>query len=115
MLVVCLQLVSASPKWPYIFIILRLEMGQFLFIVMYKSGQVYSSNLLYCCTYRVYFNLTFTLVFKFFTGPRADEKTWFEARDYCKAIGGDLLSIHNDAELRVGRYAAVKYYFTRHQ
>ncbi|XP_056277836.1 macrophage mannose receptor 1b isoform X2 [Pseudoliparis swirei] len=41
---------------------------------------------------------------KFFTGPRADEKTWFEARDYCKAIGGDLLSIHNDAELRVGRH-----------
>ncbi|TNN55460.1 Macrophage mannose receptor 1 [Liparis tanakae] len=40
---------------------------------------------------------------KFFTGPRADEKTWYEARDYCKAIGGDLLSIHNEAELRVGR------------
>ncbi|KAM6919233.1 macrophage mannose receptor 1-like [Xenentodon cancila] len=40
---------------------------------------------------------------KFFTGPRSQEKTWFEARDYCKAIGGDLLSIHNAAELRVGR------------
>uniref|UniRef100_A0A673AFI2 Macrophage mannose receptor 1-like n=1 Tax=Sphaeramia orbicularis TaxID=375764 RepID=A0A673AFI2_9TELE len=32
------------------------------------------------------------------------EKTWFEARDYCRAIGGDLLSIHNSAELRVGRH-----------
>uniref|UniRef100_A0A8C4NYA1 Mannose receptor, C type 1b n=1 Tax=Dicentrarchus labrax TaxID=13489 RepID=A0A8C4NYA1_DICLA len=31
---------------------------------------------------------------KFFTGPRAYEKTWYEARDYCRAIGGDLLSIH---------------------
>ncbi|XP_068593729.1 macrophage mannose receptor 1b [Cebidichthys violaceus] len=41
---------------------------------------------------------------KFFTGPRADEKTWYEARDYCRAIGGDLLSIHSDAELRVGRH-----------
>ncbi|TMS09857.1 Macrophage mannose receptor 1 [Larimichthys crocea] len=41
---------------------------------------------------------------KFFTGPRANEKTWFEARDYCRAIGGDLLSIHNSAELLVGRY-----------
>ncbi|XP_076004152.1 macrophage mannose receptor 1b isoform X2 [Genypterus blacodes] len=41
---------------------------------------------------------------KFFTGPRAFEKTWFEARDYCRAIGGDLLSIHSTAELRVGNY-----------
>ncbi|KAL0967020.1 hypothetical protein UPYG_G00303530 [Umbra pygmaea] len=36
---------------------------------------------------------------KFFTGPRKDEKTWFEAREYCKAIGGDLLSFHSAAEL----------------
>uniref|UniRef100_A0A671TXN4 Mannose receptor, C type 1b n=1 Tax=Sparus aurata TaxID=8175 RepID=A0A671TXN4_SPAAU len=27
--------------------------------------------------------------------PRSSEKTWFEARDYCRAIGGDLLSIHS--------------------
>ncbi|KAM3850433.1 macrophage mannose receptor 1-like [Diretmus argenteus] len=39
---------------------------------------------------------------KFFTGPRSGEKTWFEARDYCRAIGGDLLSIHSAAELRLG-------------
>ncbi|XP_042285556.1 macrophage mannose receptor 1-like isoform X1 [Thunnus maccoyii] len=41
---------------------------------------------------------------KFFTGPRANEKTWFEARDYCRAIGGDLLSIHGPTELLVGRH-----------
>uniref|UniRef100_A0A3Q1CBQ5 Mannose receptor, C type 1b n=1 Tax=Amphiprion ocellaris TaxID=80972 RepID=A0A3Q1CBQ5_AMPOC len=35
---------------------------------------------------------------KFFTGPRSHEKTWFEARDYCRAIGGDLLSIHSAAD-----------------
>uniref|UniRef100_A0A671TZA4 Mannose receptor, C type 1b n=1 Tax=Sparus aurata TaxID=8175 RepID=A0A671TZA4_SPAAU len=40
---------------------------------------------------------------KFFTGPRSSEKTWFEARDYCRAIGGDLLSIHSAAELLVAR------------
>ncbi|KAI3374792.1 hypothetical protein L3Q82_021350, partial [Scortum barcoo] len=40
---------------------------------------------------------------KFFTGPRSEEKTWFEARDYCRAIGGDLLSIHSTTDLIVGR------------
>uniref|UniRef100_A0AAQ6IMQ9 Mannose receptor, C type 1b n=1 Tax=Anabas testudineus TaxID=64144 RepID=A0AAQ6IMQ9_ANATE len=28
-------------------------------------------------------------------------RTWYEARDYCNAIGGDLLSIHNHAQLQV--------------
>ncbi|XP_068604963.1 macrophage mannose receptor 1b [Brachionichthys hirsutus] len=41
---------------------------------------------------------------KFFTGPRSQEKTWFEARDYCRAIGGDLLSIHSRPEQMVARY-----------
>uniref|UniRef100_A0A672HCM6 Macrophage mannose receptor 1-like n=1 Tax=Salarias fasciatus TaxID=181472 RepID=A0A672HCM6_SALFA len=44
--------------------------------------------------------------YKFFTGPRSHEKTWFEARDYCRAIGGDLLSIHSAIEQAVGRYGA---------
>ncbi|KAM9322716.1 macrophage mannose receptor 1-like isoform 2-T2 [Pholidichthys leucotaenia] len=26
-------------------------------------------------------------------------KTWFEARDYCRAIGGDLISIHSENEM----------------
>ncbi|KAM6989317.1 LOW QUALITY PROTEIN: macrophage mannose receptor 1-like [Tautogolabrus adspersus] len=30
----------------------------------------------------------------------SDERTWYEARDYCKAIGGDLLSIHSEDELK---------------
>nr|XP_046265195.1 macrophage mannose receptor 1-like isoform X4 [Scatophagus argus] len=30
-------------------------------------------------------------------------KTWYEARDYCRAIGGDLLSIHSAAELQLSR------------
>uniref|UniRef100_A0A8C5GDM7 Macrophage mannose receptor 1-like n=1 Tax=Gouania willdenowi TaxID=441366 RepID=A0A8C5GDM7_GOUWI len=34
----------------------------------------------------------------FFTGPRSQEKTWFEAKDFCRAIGGDLLSIHSSVE-----------------
>ncbi|CAL1580355.1 unnamed protein product [Knipowitschia caucasica] len=41
---------------------------------------------------------------KFYTGPRAEEKTWFEARDFCRAVGGDLLSIHSSEELRVARH-----------
>uniref|UniRef100_A0A8C7MYG2 Mannose receptor, C type 1b n=1 Tax=Oncorhynchus kisutch TaxID=8019 RepID=A0A8C7MYG2_ONCKI len=40
--------------------------------------------------------------FKFFTGPRKDEKTWFEARDFCRVIGGDLLSIHSSTDLHHG-------------
>uniref|UniRef100_A0A673Z8X1 Macrophage mannose receptor 1-like n=1 Tax=Salmo trutta TaxID=8032 RepID=A0A673Z8X1_SALTR len=40
--------------------------------------------------------------FKFFTGPQADKKTWFEARDFCRVIGGDLLSIHSSTDLHDG-------------
>ncbi|KAM6948653.1 macrophage mannose receptor 1b [Aplochiton taeniatus] len=38
--------------------------------------------------------------FKFFSQPL---KTWFEARDYCRAIGEDLLSIHSATELTIIR------------
>uniref|UniRef100_A0A674MUZ2 Mannose receptor, C type 1b n=1 Tax=Takifugu rubripes TaxID=31033 RepID=A0A674MUZ2_TAKRU len=34
----------------------------------------------------------------------SNEKTWFEARDYCRAIGGDLLSLHNQGELLIARH-----------
>ncbi|TNN55461.1 Macrophage mannose receptor 1 [Liparis tanakae] len=35
---------------------------------------------------------------KVFTGIK--KRTWFEARDYCKVIGGDLLSVHSADELK---------------
>ncbi|XP_069013849.1 macrophage mannose receptor 1-like [Embiotoca jacksoni] len=38
-------------------------------------------------------NQCFKLFERFF-----GRKTWYEARDYCRAIGGDLLSIHSVAE-----------------
>ncbi|XP_076004107.1 macrophage mannose receptor 1-like isoform X1 [Genypterus blacodes] len=38
---------------------------------------------------------------KAFLKPRSAKKTWYEARDYCRAIGGDLLSIHSAAELHM--------------
>uniref|UniRef100_A0A8C5GCV9 Macrophage mannose receptor 1-like n=1 Tax=Gouania willdenowi TaxID=441366 RepID=A0A8C5GCV9_GOUWI len=47
--------------------------------------------------------------YKFFTGPRSQEKTWFEAKDFCRAIGGDLLSIHSSVEQAVGRYSRHNY------
>ncbi|XP_040027915.2 macrophage mannose receptor 1 isoform X1 [Gasterosteus aculeatus] len=31
----------------------------------------------------------------------SSKKTWFEARDYCRAIGGDLLSIHSADENQI--------------
>lgn len=39
------------------------------------------------------------MCFKFFTGPRSGELTWFEARDYCRTIGAELLSLHSDLEV----------------
>uniref|UniRef100_A0A3B3BT12 Macrophage mannose receptor 1-like n=2 Tax=Oryzias melastigma TaxID=30732 RepID=A0A3B3BT12_ORYME len=35
-----------------------------------------------------------------------EKKTWFDARDYCTTLGGDLLSLHSkdDLELGSGRY-----------
>uniref|UniRef100_A0A665X444 Macrophage mannose receptor 1-like n=1 Tax=Echeneis naucrates TaxID=173247 RepID=A0A665X444_ECHNA len=42
------------------------------------------------------------------------KKTWFEARDYCRAIGGDLLSIHSTTDLLVGRYDSGKAWIGLH-
>ncbi|XP_019121793.1 macrophage mannose receptor 1 [Larimichthys crocea] len=36
-------------------------------------------------------------------GKDYEQKTWYEARDYCRAIGGDLLSIHSEPELRLSK------------
>ncbi|KAJ8011011.1 hypothetical protein DPEC_G00053770 [Dallia pectoralis] len=38
--------------------------------------------------------------YKLFSGPRKDKKNWFEAQEYCKSIGGDLLSIHSATDLQ---------------
>uniref|UniRef100_A0A8C5T7L3 MRC1 protein n=1 Tax=Malurus cyaneus samueli TaxID=2593467 RepID=A0A8C5T7L3_9PASS len=36
--------------------------------------------------------------FKIFQGGREKMKTWFEARDFCRTIGGDLACIHREEE-----------------
>ncbi|XP_018531719.1 macrophage mannose receptor 1 isoform X2 [Lates calcarifer] len=39
--------------------------------------------------------------YKFFQESSSKKRTWYEARDYCRAIGGDLLSIHSAVEQRM--------------
>ncbi|XP_074840934.1 macrophage mannose receptor 1-like [Carettochelys insculpta] len=39
--------------------------------------------------------------FKLFQKGRKHMKTWFEARDFCRAIGGDLATIHSEEEQNV--------------
>ncbi|XP_049454398.1 macrophage mannose receptor 1-like isoform X1 [Epinephelus fuscoguttatus] len=34
------------------------------------------------------------------TSSSSERRTWYDARDYCRAIGGDLLSIHSSEELK---------------
>ncbi|XP_054882840.1 macrophage mannose receptor 1-like [Poeciliopsis prolifica] len=46
--------------------------------------------------------------FKVFPGS-LETKSWFEARDYCRAIGGDLLSFHSAAELNLNKQSSSKY------
>lgn len=36
-----------------------------------------------------------SLCFKLFTKGKHEKKTWFESRDFCRALGGDLASINN--------------------
>ncbi|NXO51028.1 MRC1 protein, partial [Aramus guarauna] len=36
--------------------------------------------------------------FKIFQGEREKMRTWFDARDFCRAIGGDLACIHSEEE-----------------
>ncbi|XP_040911920.1 macrophage mannose receptor 1-like [Toxotes jaculatrix] len=44
--------------------------------------------------------LSGTYCYKLFSESSSNKRTWYEARDYCRAIGGDLLSIHSADELR---------------
>ncbi|XP_022613990.1 macrophage mannose receptor 1-like isoform X1 [Seriola dumerili] len=39
--------------------------------------------------------------YKFFAETPLNKRTWYEARDYCMAIGGDLLSIHSTDDLKM--------------
>uniref|UniRef100_A0ABM5GNF2 Macrophage mannose receptor 1-like n=1 Tax=Pogona vitticeps TaxID=103695 RepID=A0ABM5GNF2_9SAUR len=41
---------------------------------------------------------TRNVCFKAFTEEKYKAKTWFEARDFCREIGGDLISIHSIEE-----------------
>ncbi|KAL2085100.1 hypothetical protein ACEWY4_018420 [Coilia grayii] len=37
--------------------------------------------------------------FKVFVQENEKKKTWLEARDYCRAIGGDLISLHSEIQV----------------
>ncbi|KAI9544495.1 hypothetical protein NQZ68_001368 [Dissostichus eleginoides] len=37
--------------------------------------------------------------YKLFPEPSESKRTWYDTRDYCRTIGGDLLSIHSGLEL----------------
>ncbi|XP_031428801.1 macrophage mannose receptor 1 [Clupea harengus] len=39
------------------------------------------------------------LCYKVFEKPSDEKKTWSDARDYCLAIGGDLLSLHSEEQV----------------
>lgn len=45
-------------------------------------------------------NLLFCDALKAFSEPYVNRTSWFEARDYCLAIGGDLLSMHSVTDLK---------------
>lgn len=42
---------------------------------------------------------SFSLVKKIFQKSEEQKKNWFEARDFCRAIGGDLMSVHSSQDL----------------
>ncbi|XP_014899453.1 macrophage mannose receptor 1-like isoform X2 [Poecilia latipinna] len=41
----------------------------------------------------------------------SESKSWFEARDYCRGIGGDLMSFHSAAEMSLNRQSSRPYYY----
>ncbi|XP_039187522.1 macrophage mannose receptor 1-like [Crotalus tigris] len=44
---------------------------------------------------------TRNVCFKAYTEDKTEKKSWYEAYDFCKLIGGDLASFHNKAEERL--------------
>ncbi|XP_035764283.1 macrophage mannose receptor 1-like [Neolamprologus brichardi] len=47
--------------------------------------------------------------YKIFSEASEKRKTWYEARDYCRAIGGDLVSIHSGADLLQMQFSWYEY------
>lgn len=47
---------------------------------------------------------TFFLLLKIYAKGEEQKRNWFEARDFCRAIGGDLLSLHSTSDLRRNEY-----------
>ncbi|XP_061094630.1 macrophage mannose receptor 1-like isoform X1 [Conger conger] len=48
------------------------------------------------------------MCFKIYKKALKNRKTWFEARDFCRAIGGDLLSIHSEGDLTGGYMSSIE-------
>lgn len=43
----------------------------------------------------------FKIYLQTFVREKNHKKTWFEARDFCREIGGDLAAINSEEEQRV--------------
>ncbi|KAJ8277624.1 hypothetical protein GJAV_G00077700 [Gymnothorax javanicus] len=46
--------------------------------------------------------------YKIYKKASENRKTWFESRDFCRAIGGDLLSVHSESDLGSGYMSSVE-------
>lgn len=46
----------------------------------------------------------FFLLLKIYSRGDGQMRNWFEARDFCRAIGGDLLSLHSANDLNRNEY-----------
>ncbi|XP_066441111.1 macrophage mannose receptor 1-like isoform X2 [Eleutherodactylus coqui] len=49
--------------------------------------------------------------YKFYSAENYDKKTWFEARDFCRTIGGDLVSITDKEEEEEAVLTAMRRYY----
>lgn len=60
-----------------------------------ESGAAFSSATVTCK-----FLSSTLFISKIYQKKGEQKKNWFEARDFCRAIGGDLLSLHSAKDLR---------------
>ncbi|XP_053215421.1 macrophage mannose receptor 1-like [Podarcis raffonei] len=44
---------------------------------------------------------TRNVCFKAYTKNKSNKKSWFEAREFCRAVGGELISIHSEEEQKI--------------